>query len=409
MINDEINKKFSIKILFGPMFGCELHLPADDYFLIINPSQALEDKAHDLRLEHDHAASYTQNTLYIPCDTPSPNITLFLSNPSVKDGQAHFDVKVHDEEGESTVSSLKENAIFTYKHIRLAVKYDDDVWHEDIKNYQPSQLPVASDNDAETNNTFSRKRAFALFMGAAFLILLLTSAFIYYKVTTDQQVITLSEVLAGAPAPLKVIKGRDNKHVYILARQSREMEWAKEAVHKLKDQKNIVLILLSRNTRSVISELSHDGYPVLQFDNTVPERPTLAVYRTLTPNEASNLKNLVLQKLPYASDIQFITRSKKQLLADAQQGLDRLNVHYRLITTANGYALVIRDSLSDSTLNSVLNFIKTYEQQWGDSVITFSVNLDENWLQNKSYVDSKKGYLFLNPRHWYFPLNNKDI
>lgn len=391
------------------MFGCELHLPADDYFLIINPGQALEDKTNNLPLEHDHAASYTQNTLYIPCDAASPNITLFLSTPSIKDGQTYFDVKVHDETGENTVFTLQENTIFTYKHIRLAVKYEDDVWHDDIKNYQPSHISTARDTDSEINNRFSRKRALALFMGAAFLILMLTSAFIYYKVTTDQQVITLSEVLAGAPAPLKVIKGRDNQHVYILALHSREMEWAKEAVNKLKDQKNIVLILLSKNTKSVITELSHDGYPVLQFDNTVPEQPILALYRSLTPNEASSLKNLVLKKLPYATDIKFITRSKKQLLADAQQGLDRLNVHYRLVTTANGYALVIRDSLSDNTLNSVLHFIKNYQQQWGDSVITFSVNLDENWLQNKSYVDSKKGYLFLNPRHWYFPLDNKDI
>ncbi|EDA8457966.1 hypothetical protein A4K18_24395, partial [Salmonella enterica subsp. enterica serovar Bredeney] len=34
------------------------------------------------------------------------------------------------------------------------------------------------------------------------------------------------------------------------------------------------------------------------------------------------------------------------------------------------------------------------------------INLNENWLQNKSYLENINGdgYVFLDPSHWYFPL-----
>jgi len=187
------------------------------------------------------------------------------------------------------------------------------------------------------------------------------------------------------------------------------MEWAKEAINKMHIQENIFLVLLSKNKKDIIDELSQMGYPVLQFDYSSPEHPVLAIYRTLTHQEEIDLIKITLQKIPYALSINFIIKTKEQLVQDARQGLDKLNVHYRLISTATGYSLVIRDALSDNTLQSLYEFISIFNQQWGDIVITFSINLDENWLQNKSYLDSTKGYLFLNPRHWYFPLNNKEF
>lgn len=409
MINEELNKNYSLKVLFGPMFGCELQLPEHDYFLIINPASSLQDKNSELVSDSEHAAYYTTSTLYIPCDIASPNISLHLSACNQDDEGVYFDIEIHDENGNNYKSSLRENDIFIHEHIKLAIKQSDKEWSEDIKNYHALQFITADENDNSQKNANKKRLATVLVVLLVGTILLCLSIFAFYKISADQQVISLSEALSGAPAPLEVVKGRENKNIYILAHKSREMEWAKEAIHKMNNQDNLLIILLNKNKIDIIENLSKIGYPVLQFDYNSPLHPVLAIYRSLTPQEEIDLSKIVLKKIPYALSIDFVVKTKEQLVRDARQGLDRLNIHYRLINTSTGYSLVIRDSLSDHTLNSLYEFINNFTEKWGNIVVTFSINLDENWLQNKSYVDSTKGYLFLNPRHWYFPLNNKDF
>lgn len=408
MINEVFNN-YSLKILFGPMFGCDLHLPDNDYFLIINSALNLQDTSSPAIPNSEHAASFAASTLYIPCNIPSPNISLRLTDYNQGSEDFDFEVEIHDENGNSYKSSIKENEIFTHEHIKFAVKHCDTEWSDEIKNHHCTMPLSVVDTELPTKITL-RKR-FTLILIAVFisLILLCLGYFAYNKISTAQQVNSLSEALSGAPAALEIVKGRDNKNIYILAYKNREMEWAKEAIKKIAHSDNLSLILLSENRISIISELQKMGYPVIQLDYSSIQHPTLAIYRGLTPQEELNLKKLVLQKIPYALDINFFIKSKERLLSDAKQGLDRLNVFYRLIKTSTGYSLVVRDALSDSILNSLHDFIGNFSQQWGNTIITFSINLDENWLQNKSYVDSEKGYLFLNPRHWYFPLKNKEL
>lgn len=410
MTNEELNKNYSLKVLFGPMFGCELKLPENDYFLIINPALNLKDKTLESVSggDHEHAAYYAVSTLYIPCDLSSPNIFLRLSERHQDDEGFYFDIEIYDENGNNQKSSFRENDIFIYEHIRLAVKHSDDEWSDDIKYFRDLPLITATE-DYNVQKETNKKRLITILVVLLSTIFLFLSVFIYSQISADQQVVSLSEVLSGAPSPLEVVKGRENKNIYILAQKSREMEWAKEAIHKMHNQENLFLILLSKNKKDIIDELSKMGYPVLQFDYSLPQHPVLALYRTLTNQEEIDLIKIIHKKIPYALNINFIVKTKEQLVSDAQQGLDKLNVHYRLIKTATGYSLVIRDALSDNTLNSLYEFIDFFTQQWGDIVIRFSINLDENWLQNKSYLDSAKGYLFLNPRHWYFPLNNKEF
>lgn len=409
MINEESTKNHSLKILFGPMFGCELHLPANDYFLIVNPASRLQDKTSELVTDSEHAVYYAENTLFIPCDLISPNISLYLSDCYQDDEGFYFHIEIHDENGKNYKSSFRKNEVFVHEHIKLAIKDSDQEWSDDIKNYQ--SLPFITAIETDNVNLITNKKKLATILTALLIstILLFLGVFLFYKISADQQVISLSEALSGAPAPLEVVKGRENKKIYILAQKSLEMTWAKEAIHKMNNRDNFLIVLLSKNKTDLIDDLTKMGYPILQFDFSSPQHPVLAIHRTLTPEEELDLRKVTFQKIPYALSLEFIVKTKQQLLSDARQGLDRLNIHYRLINTATGYSLVTRDNLSDNALNSLYQFISNFTQQWGNTVITFPINLDENWLQNKSYVDSARGYLFLNPRHWYFPLNNKEF
>lgn len=407
----EALKKFTLKVLFGPMFGCELHLPADDYFLIINPGLAPQDNATGTMLPGEHAAAYTQNTLYLPCDMPSPNIILRLS-ALFRDEESEEGYRLEVQGVDRSYPALlKENEVFVHEHIRFAIKPSEDDWPEDIKNFN---LPPALDaefSEQEKLEEFNAKKNHALVFGSIILLLLVITAGViwYKKLESDRQVLTLNEALAGAPMPVDIVRGRDNNLIYVLIQNFQAMEWTREALFKLQGKDSVIPVWLTQQRNEVITQLADAGYPVLQIDYSKPQHPAIALYRGLTLQEEKNFKAIVLQKIPFALDIKVLVKTKAQLLQEARQGLDRLHIYYRQINSTSGYALVVRDALSDSALRSLQNFIKQFNHQWGNRVINFSINLDENWLQDKSYVDSSNGYLFLNPRHWYFPLKQGDL
>lgn len=404
------HKKFTMKVLFGPMFGCELHLPADDYFLIIGSGLAFQDTSSAHIVPEEHAATYTLNTLFLPCDIPSPNIVLRLS-VMLRDENSNegYCLEVHGEDKNYSVL-LKENELFVHEHIRFAIKRSEDEWSEDVKNFNLSSTLDDKFSEQKKKGTFNvnKKRIFII-SSITLLLLVITTGIIWCgKRERDQQVFMLSEALAGTPMPIEIAHGRDNNLIYVLTHDFQSMEWTKEALFKLKKKDSVVPVWLSQQRNEVISQLADAGYPVLQIDYTEPQHPIVALYRELTPQEELRFNSIVLQKIPFALDIKFLVKTKVQLLQEARQGLDRLHIYYRQINASNGYALVVRDALSDSALQDLQHFIKEFNRQWGNRIINFSINLDENWLQDKSYVDSSNGYLFLNPRHWYFPLKQGD-
>lgn len=396
--------KLTLKVLFGPMFGCELNLAADDYFLVINPGPALQ--ANSMMQPGDHAAAYTQNTLYLPCDMPSPNIILRLS-ALFRDEESGEGYRLEVQGADRSFQALlKENEVFTHEHIRFAIKRNEDDWPAEIKNFNLPPALNAEFSEQDKLQEFNANKNHVLFFGSIILLLIMITAGVtwYIKQEGNRQVLTLSEALAGAPMPVDIVRGRDNKLIYILTQSFQSMEWSRQALFKLQGKDNVVPVWLTQQRNEVISQLANAGYPVLQIDYSKPQQPIIALYRGLTQQEEKIFKAIVLHKIPFALDIKIVIKTKAQLLQEARHGLDRLHIYYRQINTADGYALVVRDALSDSTLRSLQNFIKQFNHQWGSVAINFSINLNENWLQNKSYVDSSNGYLFLNPRHWYFPL-----
>lgn len=247
----EAQKKFTLKVLFGPMFGCELHLPADDYFLIINPGLALQDNAAATMSPGEHAAAYTQNTLYLPCDMPSPNIILRLSalfRDEESDEGYRLEVQGVDR---SYPALLKENEVFVHEHIRFAIKRSEDDWPEDIKNFNLPPTLDAEFSEQEKLEEFNAKKNHALVIGSIILLLLVITAGViwYKKLESDQQVLTLNEALAGAPMPVDIVRGRDNNLIYVLAQNFQAMEWAREALFKLQGKDSVVPVWLTQQKK----------------------------------------------------------------------------------------------------------------------------------------------------------------
>lgn len=412
MPHDSKMQKFILKVLFGPMFGCELNLPAEDYFFVLNPESMQHDSlVTEAEKQESHVAQYTHNTLYLPCGISSPNLRLSLKKPVESTPEKTYLLEIHDLSGVSQKTVL-ENKIFRHEHICFALKREGEEWSEEVQDFQRAPAESAATSFVNQIAELRQKKNWTLLAGSCVIFLLLTiaAAVIWHRYAVQhKQTMTLNEVIMSAPAPLTVVKGREGNSLFVLAQRYPEMEWLQEALFKNKTTIQATPVWLTKKKKDTLTQLAQSGYPVLQIDFSVPRTPLLAVYRDMSPEEQKKLVAETLRLIPFAQGVNLLVKDKLALLKEARQGLDRLHIFYRQVNTDRGYALIVRDSLSDQALISLHHFINDFHQRWGNNLISFSINLDENWLQNKSYLQSKEAYLFMNPLHWYFPYNKGEI
>ncbi len=409
-IDDEVvssKDSFTLKILFGPMFGCELCLPADDYFFNIHPGIKQNNTYHEMRQEVANTASYTCKTLYIPCDTNSPNLLLNLSKKSEIDGGNGYDIDILDPDG-STSECIEENVIFQHKNIRLALKKHDNQWSEEISSCNWPEISQSSYlSEASVKKEKIKKSNIFLYYFLTITIIIFGLVFWYKYSQQYNNVASLNAVLSGSPAPLKIVKNDNN--IYVFGDGYQEIAWLHEVLYKLNEVNNVTPVWTQKTRKEVIKKLHSKGFPALQVDLTAPEFPQLYTYRKLDREQEASLKKQVHLALPYAKRIDIFFKDKESLVKDAQHGLDRIQIPYLRVTTGTGYALIIRDELSDSEINSLNSFITDFYNQWGDQTVNFLINMNENALKDKSYLNAKEGYVFISSQHWYFPHNTRGI
>lgn len=398
---------FTLKILFGPMFGCELNLPADDYFFNIHPQIKQNHIGGDMQEGVTNMASFACKTLYIPCEVDSENLRISLTEKVEIDGKHGYQVDILGPDNIG-IAIIEENVFFQHGSIRLALKKCHEEWSDEISTYNWTKAspPYFSDTLLEkTHNKKTKKYSFFFLTLALFFVFIYIAWYDYWQ--RPSHVASLNTILAGSPAPLKIIKS-DNK-IYVFGEGYQEMTWLHDVLYKLNETTNVTPIWTTRTRKEVIKKLHNKGFPVLQLDLTLPEFPQLYTYRKLDNEQKAALKTEAHQSLPYAKRIDIFFKDKESLVKQAQHGLERFQILYRCVTTDSGFALIIKDDLSDSAINSLNTFITDFYNQWGDQIVSFSVNMNENILKDKSYLNAKEGYLFISPKHWYFPLNKKEI
>lgn len=396
------NKNYTFKLLFGPLFGCELTLPPADYFFIVNSEGS--GSAHSTNIEQlsaeQHCVQYAANTLYIPSNQPAQNFTLHLVETPEDDAEQDFLVEMLGAD-DSASFRIKANEIFSHGSIFFAFKQSDAEWSEDVINFQHS--PVI-----DTVPTVHKKNVTKYVLAIITILLLATICWYIIKVNHVPPVLSLNKVFENAPTHVELIASRDGKAVYALANEHQTVKWVQSVIHKRDIGSKVIPFDVARESESLIARLSLAGYPVLQIDFSSLGQPVIALYREMNATECKAFKQFVLQKIPFASDIGTRVRTREQLRQDASNILDRLNIYYRLIKTPNGYAFIVQDALSDTALAGLKHLIHNFNRQWGDNIISFSFNMNEDRLRDKSYLDSSSGYIFLNPKHWYF-INNKEL
>lgn len=406
-LNSSDSNGYYFKVLFGPMYGSELFLTCDDYFFIIQRSSEFSSTT---ALTEDNAIAYAHNMVYLPCEceTASPNMTLRLKDEGGSPLLSHYQIETIST-GQNERLEVAFNTVFQNGNICFAVRSEHEEWSQAVKDFiRPAAtiappLPKGSTVPLAVHITRDKRWWFAL--SAVFFIAILAGYVLYPFGLTDhsnREKISLTSLLTTSPFPGTVVKGRDDVF-YIITTSYDGLVWIRHALDRHPELTSVMPVWLSEQQKKTVDTLRNNGFPVIQLDVTDLHTPTILVSGGLNPAQQTQLRDLTFRQLPFISGARIASHTADEIAGIARSGLSRLQIDYRTIKTPQGYTYVVRDALSDSTLMSLRNFINAFYAKWGNTVVTISINLNENWLDNKSYVNSAKGYLFMDPYHWYFP------
>ncbi|HCM6292651.1 TPA: hypothetical protein N3Z68_004709 [Salmonella enterica subsp. enterica serovar 16:l,v:-] len=386
----------SLKILFGSMYGCEFHLPRDDYFFITNPG--VKENCENYSLAETSKTGNTDfvyKTLYMPSNRESPNFLLKLK----KDDVDECEVDIFYESDGVRSYTIKYNTLFSVGNICFAVKREGDVWDDSI---------ISCRQNKAENKIINRLNILKSLSFLSIFIMLASFTLFIYKYNTDDKAVSLDTTLPVNASSLTIINSMDRHKTYLITKDESEMNFIQGGYAKVNS--NMIAFYLPSLQKKIIDALYTAGKPVIQIDFSNPRNPSMYLYNSIPGDQIQAVKKFVMSQAPFIDDVKFIVYEKKILLTQAEQGLERLNIFFRLVSTTGGYALIVQSSLDDHQLFALNQFIKEFYNQWGNRIINFSISLDENFLHDKSYFESLsgEGYIFLSPHHWFFPLTEEE-
>lgn len=393
---------YTLKVLFGPLYSTELTLPAETYLLITGK----EPQFRQLIQEMPQHSQFIDNVLHIPGDSLLPNIRLFL--PEVQndkeDASNYIRAEIINPDA-SSECSITENSIFKHGGLVFAIKKSAASWSDEVIHYQAGH---ALQKSFVKTNTAKRQHftKFKLFCGGIIFISLLLAGCCFLYQQHHSPILSLTSMLSGSTGPVKLLTGRDGK-IYALTEKYRDQQWVQESLYKVSRQKDVIPILLPQKQREIVSQLFLKKIPVLQLMMDSPEKPVVQIVGSPDLKMKNELHNILLKEFPFARDIVISSVDADKLHQQINDSLKKMHILYQEVRTDNGYAYIINDKLSDSALYNLQTFIEEFHRQWGETFITFNINLDESWLDGKSYLAAQNGYLYINQHHWLFPTTQK--
>ncbi|WP_336192657.1 PrgH/EprH family type III secretion apparatus protein [Hafnia paralvei] len=393
---------YTLKVLFGPLYSTELTLPAETYLLITGN----EPEVRQLIQEMPQHSQFIDNVLHIPGDSHLSNIRLFLSEVQNDKDDSSNSIRAEIIKPDAiSECSIPENGIFKQDGLVFAIKKSAVSWSDEVTHYQAGH--ALQESSAKTN-TAKRQHSgkVKLFCGGFLFISLLLAGCCFLYQQHHSPILSLTSMLSGSTGPVKLLTGRDGK-IYALTEKYRDQQWVRESLYKVSRQKDVIPILLPQKQREIVSQLFLKKIPVLQLMMDHPEKPVVQVVGSPDLKMKNELRNILLKELPFARDIVISSVDADKLHQQINDSLKKMHILYQEVRTDNGYAYIINDKLSDIALYNLQKFIEGFYRQWGEAFITFNINLDESWLDGKSYLAAQNGYLYINQHHWLFPTTQK--
>lgn len=384
----EMNESlYVIRLLNTSLKGSEYNISSSNLRVVVL-------KPEDMVLEDDTLND--DNLLIVPDDEISSSFTL-LWNPT---GQS----ELRDIDG-NFILHVKPQDVIEYQGVYFSIKPTSDLfWSETVLKFDIAKhlKPEAGEGRGK------RRNMLPLVLILPMVITLMIFSYYHFSNEDKSRVDEIASLIHEYNDGLKIITGRDKK-VYVFVDSTKDYTWVKQAIGKRKPSFDVIIINESSERRRIASYLTANfpeiKYHFVDLDN--PSSPVVILSRERNSESdeilLKKVNSLLMQHTTYPNEFR-TKRLSDSIVADyAEQGLRKITQGYSKVQNKDSVHFMNKGTLQDNELNELKYFISNFNAQWLGGYISFSVELEKDWLKGKSFQYGSEGYVKMNNSHWYFP------
>lgn len=377
-------QSYVFRILNGPLMGCEYPLLDGKLLFIVGNNSVMTD--------NDSFPVLPNDTIYIPLEQGGINFEVTIDNN--EPGKWRIQLNEFRETGRHT-RYIDFNTPVMVGGLGFAIRIREQSWSSSVLSYP---------------NTGTGLRGKKLNWGYMVLVLLIVTAVIPAALslwnTTQYKTVELNALLGDEQHRFKILQGRNHQY-YIFARNEQDRIWARQATVR-EGYGDSVEVIDAEVENKRIAKWFDSYYPTLAYyrlhlDN--PEIPRFWVSSQRTELNSALHKHLtesLMLLLPYARTVEIVPVNDETALAQAEEGLKCRNIPFSRKNNGGDLTFMISGELNDTDILRAREFIKQYNQKWGDRYIQFGIELEADRKKDSSYLYGEYMYVKKSPEVWSF-------
>lgn len=380
-ISQEISSCFILRLLNGPLKGCEFTLLNGITLFVVNnepliaPDELLQD-----------------NIIYIPMDNGGVNFEIHVVSPDVI-----YCHQIH--ESETLKETVGLGTVIDVGQVKLAIKKVSDEW-------PPLLIDEHYQTEKRKHHPKSRKNKNIIFILLMVLFTILTMTYLKNILQSQEDKNSKLSLLLGDTAKNYFIgEGIDGVN-YIISPNERLSSWAKQSLIRLKSNEKYIVATYSDEVERITNWLIHSQnnikYHNILFEN--PLTPVLVISKERNKFDDESLRKIIKDlkyQIPYAKEIKINYVSDLYIENIAEQGLKKLAIPYVKKKNKESISFTLPGELNDSQILRLKNFSHQHRQLWG-GYVHFVIDLKDSNLTGKSLSFGEENYIKLNLDNWIF-------
>ena len=381
-----------LRLLTGPMRGCEFALPGGVTLFVVGPSDPAFDRGWQTEMP--------PNAIYVPMDGDGGDNFEVLVDDAGRDG---LFLRVLGE-GAGMEVAIDATQVARVGDVHVGVKRADDTWSDEVLR--------SLCNDARADDTARpaarQRRRWLRAIGAIALIMLVTGgAYLYWQSAPQRQAQGVSDYLETLGGRAVVLPGNDSQ-MYVIAPNRAERNALTRALGQAVIQRERLEVVALDEENARITQwidASRTNVPYFKLSLDDPTAPELWINRQkfrLSESETAKFRQALLEKIPYARRVTLTLHDETDASGEAEDALKRQMVPFLRTDTPDGVTFHISTELDDVQLRRLYGFMQTFERRWGTHLVRFNVDLRDDWSAQQSYAYGTAAYVKEGPRQWRF-------
>ncbi|GAB3629542.1 hypothetical protein PTE30175_01244 [Pandoraea terrae] len=381
-----------LRLLNGPLRGCEFPLLTGVSLFVVGPSDPLLDRGWQTEMP--------TNAVFIPMDDPGDNFEVLID---VEDHPGIHIRVLHDHD--CSVFAVGPEQVVNVGNMRVAIRPWLDAW---------SEVALQAERSGHTGKDLrggagAFKRGMVLASVISVTVVLATIVYQRLETAPRRQAKDVANALRIDEARYQVLGSRKGD-VYIVARQSDDAARMRRAVSKTPYAASVRVVGEDDERKRIVAWLDGADFGIalfqLHFDDAC--HPALWVSRERSDISLRNIRRVndgLKARFPYVEEVRVIGFSDVDVLQQAEEGMSRQALPYSMTRSADGVTFHVVATLDDIQLQRMQQFTGEFARRWGTRYVRFSVDLADDPLKNRSYRYGGGGYVKNGPAHWNFVRN----